>query len=83
MYKGLDMVIAPDVRAVIGAGESPWLSVAGVGDVLAGAIGAMLSRGLAPFDAAQAADWLHGEAANSAGKGLAADDLARWPAEVL
>ena len=83
MYKRQDTVIAPDVRAVIEARASPWLPIAGAGDVLAGAIGALLSRGLPPFDAAQAAVWPHGELANCAGKGLAADDLARRSAEVL
>jgi NAD(P)H-hydrate repair Nnr-like enzyme with NAD(P)H-hydrate dehydratase domain len=51
--------------------------------VLAGAIGAMLARGLPPFDAAKAGVWLHGEAAHRAGRGFTADDLASRLAEAL
>jgi hydroxyethylthiazole kinase-like uncharacterized protein yjeF len=84
VYKGPDTVVAaPDGRAVIGAGASPWLSTAGTGDVLAGTIGALLARGLAPCEAAQAGVWLHAGAARRAGKGFTADDLARHLAEAL
>lgn len=77
LLKGPDTVVAePGGRAAIGAGASPWLATAGTGDVLAGAIGAMLARGLPPFEAACAGQWLHGEAARLAGPGLNADDLA-------
>jgi NAD(P)H-hydrate repair Nnr-like enzyme with NAD(P)H-hydrate dehydratase domain len=51
------------------------LASAGTGDVLAGIVGAMLARGMEPFQAAQAALWLHGEAARAAGPALIADDL--------
>ncbi len=78
VYKGADTVVAaPDGRAAIAGVGSPWLSTAGTGDVLAGAIGAMLSRGLAPFEAAQAGVWLHGEAARCLGPGFLADELSR------
>ncbi|MGH9139023.1 MAG: NAD(P)H-hydrate dehydratase [Acidimicrobiales bacterium] len=39
------------------------LASAGTGDVLAGVIGALLARGMDPFDAAAAGAWLHGTAA--------------------
>ncbi|NNM76258.1 NAD(P)H-hydrate dehydratase [Sphingomonas sp. ID1715] len=78
VYKGPDTVIAaPDGRAAIACDASPWLSTAGTGDVLAGAIGAMLARGLAPFEAAQAGVWLHGAASRSLGAGFTADELAK------
>ena len=78
VYKGADTVVAaPDGRAAIAGSASPWLSTAGTGDVLAGAIGAMLARGLPPFEAAKAGVWLHGEAARRAGRAFVADDLAR------
>lgn len=77
VYKGADTVIAaPNGEAVLAGEASVWLSTAGTGDVLAGAIGAMLARGLPPFAAAQAGVWLHAEAARRAGKGFVADQLA-------
>jgi hydroxyethylthiazole kinase-like uncharacterized protein yjeF len=78
VYKGADTVVAaPDGRAAIARGASPWLSTAGTGDVLAGAIGALLVRVRDPFDAAQRGVWLHAEAARQAGRGFVADDLTR------
>jgi len=43
---------------------NPGLATAGTGDVLAGLIGALLARGLAPLDAARLGVWLHGRAAD-------------------
>jgi hydroxyethylthiazole kinase-like uncharacterized protein yjeF len=84
VYKGADTVVAaPDGRAALTGEASTWLSTAGTGDVLAGAIGAMLARGLAPFEAAKAGVWLHGEAARGAGRAFLADDLARHLSDCL
>ena len=83
VHKGADTVIAaPDGRAAVHGGASPWLAAAGTGDVLTGICAAMLARGLAPFDAAQAAVLLHHRAALRVGPGLIADDLIDgklWP----
>ncbi|QXT36299.1 NAD(P)H-hydrate dehydratase [Sphingomonas sanguinis] len=77
VHKGADTVIAaPDGRAILCPEASPWLSTAGTGDVLAGAIGAMLAAGLEPLAAAEAGVWLHAEAARACGKAFIADDLA-------
>ncbi len=77
VFKGADTVIAaPDGRVRIAPAASDWLSTAGTGDVLAGAIGAMLAAGLAPFDAAAAGVWLHADAARRLGPAFIADDLA-------
>ncbi len=77
VFKGADTVIAaPDGCVRIAQGASDWLSTAGTGDVLAGAIGAMLAAGLAPLDAAGAGVWLHGDAARRLGAAFIADDLA-------
>jgi NAD(P)H-hydrate epimerase len=54
---------------------SPVLATAGSGDVLGGIIAALLAQGLAPFDAAQAGAWLHGDAGIRGGAGVIADDL--------
>ena len=53
-----------------------WLASAGTGDVLAGMIAALRARGLQAFEAASAAVWLHGRAAEIAGAEMIADDLA-------
>ncbi|WP_294235460.1 NAD(P)H-hydrate dehydratase [uncultured Sphingomonas sp.] len=77
VHKGADTVIAaPDGRAILCPEASPWLSTAGTGDVLAGAIGAMLAVGLEPLAAAEAGVWLHAQAARRLGPAFIADDLA-------
>ncbi len=77
VFKGADTVIAaPDGRVRIAQGASDWLSTAGTGDVLAGAIGAMLAARLEPLEAAAAGVWLHGDAARRLGAAFIADDLA-------
>ncbi|WP_028965970.1 bifunctional ADP-dependent NAD(P)H-hydrate dehydratase/NAD(P)H-hydrate epimerase [Sphingomonas phyllosphaerae] len=77
VFKGPDTVIAaPDGQAVLAGEASSWLSTAGTGDVLAGAIAAMLAGGQSPLDAAAAGVWLHGEAARRLGPAFIADDLA-------
>ncbi len=77
IHKGADTVIAaPDGRVIVATGAPAWLASAGTGDVLGGMVVALLSGGMAPLAAAEAAVWLHGEAARRAGAGLIADDLA-------
>jgi hydroxyethylthiazole kinase-like uncharacterized protein yjeF len=77
VFKGADTVIAaPDGRVRIASDASDWLSTAGTGDVLAGAIGAMLAAGLDPLEAAAAGVWLHADAARRLGPAFIADDLA-------
>ncbi|MGY4398328.1 hydroxyethylthiazole kinase-like uncharacterized protein yjeF [Sphingomonas sp. UYAg733] len=77
VFKGPDTVIGSvDGQVRIAQAANPWLSTAGTGDVLAGAIGAFLASGLSPIDAAHAAVWCHGEAASSLGGAFIADDLA-------
>ena len=52
------------------------LASAGTGDVLSGIVAAMRARGMPAFEAACAAVWIHGRAAEVAGPWLIADDLA-------
>jgi ADP-dependent NAD(P)H-hydrate dehydratase / NAD(P)H-hydrate epimerase len=77
VYKGPDTLVAsPDGRLGFRPPAPAWLATAGTGDVLAGLIAAMRARGLAAFEAACAAVWLHGRAAQIAGPQMIADDLA-------
>lgn len=58
------LVAAPDGRLARNETGNPGLARGGSGDVLAGMLAALLAQGLAPFDAALCAVWLHGAAAD-------------------
>lgn len=72
------LIAAPDWRLALCDRGHPAMASAGLGDVLAGLIGALLAQELAPFDAACLGAWLHaaaGERLGEQGRGLAAADL--------
>jgi ADP-dependent NAD(P)H-hydrate dehydratase / NAD(P)H-hydrate epimerase len=81
VLKGARTVIAnPDGEVAVATFENPALATGGTGDVLAGAIGALLAQGLAPFAAARLGVYLHGAAGDMGRErygdaGLLASDL--------
>jgi hydroxyethylthiazole kinase-like uncharacterized protein yjeF len=77
LLKGPGTVVAdPDGRAAICLVGGPELATAGTGDVLTGIVGAFLARGVPPFEAAAAAAFVHGTAADRCRHtGLVAGDL--------
>lgn len=66
---------------------SPYLSIGGVGDTLAGITGALLARGMSPLKAASCAAYLNGKAgelaAKEKGESLIATDLIEAIPKVL
>jgi ADP-dependent NAD(P)H-hydrate dehydratase / NAD(P)H-hydrate epimerase len=63
------LVAAPNGRVRVTSTGTPWLAVAGAGDVLGGLCGALLAAGLSPYDAGAVGSWLHGAAATLASGG--------------
>jgi len=66
LLKGATTLVADDSAVIAVAAGTPWLATAGTGDVLAGAIGALVAadraagRSTALAELAAAAAWLHG-----------------------
>ncbi len=61
---GHTVIAAPGHRARVNPTGNPGIATGGSGDVLAGLCASLVGQGLTPFDAASAAVWCHGTAAD-------------------
>ncbi|HEU0019015.1 MAG TPA: NAD(P)H-hydrate dehydratase [Thermoleophilaceae bacterium] len=76
LLKGDDTIVAaPGGRIAISLGATPALATAGTGDVLSGAIGALLAKGMAPFEAASLGALAHARAGRAAAARHGADHV--------
>jgi NAD(P)H-hydrate epimerase len=72
------VVAAPDGDVAVAPFENPALATGGTGDVLAGAIGALLGQGLTPFSAARLGVYLHGAAGDMGRERFGDSGLLAW-----
>jgi NAD(P)H-hydrate epimerase len=76
LLKGDDTLVAlPDGPMAISSGATPALATAGTGDVLSGLIGALLAKGLGPFEAAALGTLAHARAGRAAAGRVGADHV--------
>jgi ADP-dependent NAD(P)H-hydrate dehydratase / NAD(P)H-hydrate epimerase len=76
LLKGDDTIIArPGGPVAISPGGTPALATAGTGDVLSGLIGALLAKGMDPFEAAALGALAHVLAARAAAERLGPDHV--------
>lgn len=79
VLKGHTDVISDGMRTSVNNTGNPYMTVGGTGDTLTGICGALLARGITPFEAACAACFINGMAGSLAakkyGEGLMASDL--------
>ena len=80
-------IISNGKELALNRSGSPYMSVGGTGDVLAGICGALLARNIDPFVAAQAAAYISGKAGENAAEklreGLTATEVIESIAEVI
>jgi hydroxyethylthiazole kinase-like uncharacterized protein yjeF len=79
LLKGKTDIISDGKGVALNTAGSPYMTVGGTGDTLAGICGALLARGVSPFLAAQAAAYINGKAGEIAAEkkkeGFLATDL--------
>jgi ADP-dependent NAD(P)H-hydrate dehydratase / NAD(P)H-hydrate epimerase len=76
LLKGDDTIVAaPGGPVAVSRGATPALATAGTGDVLSGLIGALLAKGLGPFEAAALGTLAHTRAGSAAAACQGADHV--------
>ncbi len=75
VLKGDDTIVTDGERTAISTGGTPALATAGTGDVLGGMIGALISRGMTPFEAACAGVSAHANAGRDAAERLGVESV--------
>lgn len=88
LLKGPASLIAGAGRLIVNPTGGPGLATLGTGDVLAGIVGALLSQGLQPLDAAAIGAYLHGAAGDAASDALtpvccSAEDVVAYMPEAV
>lgn len=87
LLKGKVDIISDGKDVALNEVGSPFLSVGGTGDTLAGICGSLISQGVKPFEAAQAAAYINGKAGQIVSRklkqGLTATDLIEAIPEVI
>jgi ADP-dependent NAD(P)H-hydrate dehydratase / NAD(P)H-hydrate epimerase len=74
LLKGDDTIVAaPAGQVAVNPGATPALATAGSGDVLSGLIGALLAKGMEPFEAAALGAFAHARAGRAAAARHGAD----------
>lgn len=84
ILKGAGTIICqPGRRLMINTSGNPGMATGGMGDVLSGMIGGLLCQGCDPFEAAAAAVYLHGSAADSLYRSVSVGYSAREVADAV
>ncbi|HDL75123.1 MAG TPA: NAD(P)H-hydrate dehydratase [bacterium] len=87
LLKGKIDIISNGKEVVLNEAGSPYMSVGGTGDTLAGICGSFMARGINPFLSAQAGAYINGKAGEIAGnikkEGLLATDVIEIIPEIL
>lgn len=87
LLKGMVDIISDGKETAVVRAGSPYMSKGGCGDTLAGVCGALMARGISPFEAAQAGSFINSKAGELASKklkeGMLATDLIKVIPEIL
>lgn len=87
LLKGKTDIISDGKETATDSAGTPYMTVGGCGDVMAGVCGALLARRVSVFEAARAAAYINGRAgeiaADKFGEGMTATDLIEAIAEAI